>query len=124
MSIRIDVVGDDAALEDLWDWLGDDRDLRGRCRLASAPVRPGTMGSGTEIVMDLSNLVASGSALLSGVAAWLAYRRTEGRRTTPTVAVTTPDGHRFEITADEPAELERLLTALSGHLHRDDDPAA
>ncbi|MET9081006.1 hypothetical protein ABZX77_03760 [Streptomyces sp. NPDC004237] len=123
MSVRIDVVGDDDALDDLLDWLRDDRDLRGRYRRESAPVRPGTMGSGTEIVMDLSNLVESGSALVSSVVAWLAYRKTLGRRTTPTVTFTAPDGGRVEITADRTADLESLIASVSGQAHRDDGPA-
>ncbi|MFF9211578.1 MULTISPECIES: effector-associated constant component EACC1 [unclassified Streptomyces] len=124
MSVRIDVVGDDDALEELWDWLSDERALRGRMRLQSAPPAPGTMGSGLEIAVDLSNLGMSFVATLTSViGTWLTHRgRT--RRSGGTVVVTGPDGTRYEISHPDADELRRLTEALTRLHDRDDDPAA
>ncbi|MFE3661058.1 hypothetical protein [Streptomyces sp. NPDC059165] len=128
MSVRIDVVGDDAALEDLWEWLLAERGLRGRIRLDSASPRPGTMGSGLGIAVELSNLgLATVNTLVAAIGVWLAHRPvSRGGSATPagTVTVTLPDGTRYEISHGDTAELERLSTAISRHLLHDDDPAA
>ncbi|MFJ8465506.1 effector-associated constant component EACC1 [Streptomyces swartbergensis] len=124
MSIRIDVAGDDTALADLWDWLGDERDLRRRLRLESAPVRPGTMGSGTEIVMQAAGLgLDVVNTVIAAVAAWLAYRQRQPRAV-PTVTFTAPDGTSFTLTDDDPAKLAQTAAELYERLPRDDDPAA
>lgn len=125
MSVRIDVAGDDVALEDLWEWLDAERDLRGRLRWESPPGSPGTMGSGVEIAIQLSDLgLAFINTLVSSLGAWLTYRATQAAAPVGSVTLITPDGRRYEIKQQDPAELARVAAALSASLPADDDPAA
>jgi hypothetical protein len=127
MSVRIDVEGDDdAALEDLWQWLSAERELRGGVRLESAPTVPGTMGGGTEIVVQVVGLVpAFVGMVLQSIDLWLTHRPATPRGSATTVTITTPDGTTFEISGERPAEVQQLVVAISGHLRDgDDDPAA
>ncbi|MFF7736246.1 MULTISPECIES: hypothetical protein [unclassified Streptomyces] len=127
MSIRIDVAGDDTALPDLREWLGNERDLRGRLQLRSAPPRPGTMGSGTELVIQLSDLGLAGvNTLIAAVTAWLTLRerRPRATRQAVTVTVTGPDGTPYAINGSDPAQLAQTAMAIAEGLRGDDDPAA
>ncbi|CAL9622861.1 hypothetical protein SUDANB120_05909 [Streptomyces sp. enrichment culture] len=115
MDIRIDVPGDDAALEELAAWLRAERVLRGRVKLRSAPPQAGTMGSDTELVLQLAELgMAVLVAVLQSVDLWLSQRPTR-RGGGPGVRVTRPDGAVFDF-GGGPAEVERLVAALSPHL--------
>jgi hypothetical protein len=117
MSVRIDVTGDDEALEDLWEWLGAEREIRGRLRWESPPAPVGTMGSGTEIAIQLSELGLSFvSTLVSSLAAWVSYRATQAAALTGSVTVTLSDGRQFELKHRDAAELARLTEALSALL--------
>ncbi|MEV1198457.1 effector-associated constant component EACC1 [Microbispora rosea] len=62
-------------LEDLFDWLRDEKELRGRVRLGGVPPKSGEMGSAMEVV-----LVAVGSGgfltvLATSLQTWLAQPR-------------------------------------------------
>ncbi|TQE36862.1 hypothetical protein Sipo8835_09340 [Streptomyces ipomoeae] len=121
MFVQIGVAGDDEALEDLWEWLGAERDLRGRMRWESPPVPAGTMGSGMEIAVQLSELgISFAGALVSALSTWVSYRATQTAAPTRNVTLTLPDGRQFEIRHEDPAELARLTAALSEHLHGDE----
>lgn len=121
MSVRIDVVGDDEALEGLWEWLGAERELRGRLRWESPSAPAGTMGSGMEIAIQLSELGLSFvGTLVSSLGAWVSYRATQATAPTGSVTLTLPDGRQFELKHQDPAELARLTEVLSTHLHGDE----
>ncbi|MEW2398539.1 hypothetical protein [Streptomyces sp. NPDC046862] len=125
MSVRIDVAGDDEALEDLREWLDAEHDLRARMRWERPPGPPGTMGSGLEIAIQLSDLgLAFINTLVSSLGAWVTYRATQAAAPTGSVTLITPDGRRYEIRHEDPAELARAAAALSEYLPGDDDPAA
>ncbi|MCZ4606617.1 hypothetical protein O3S80_23245 [Streptomyces sp. Lzd4kr] len=124
MSVRIDVQGDDDALEDLWEWLGAERDLRGRMRWESPPASEGTMGSGVEIAVRLTELGFTGiGTLASAIGTWLTYRSTQPAPPVRRITLTAPDGTRVEI---ENPDSETVGTVLSRspHFRSDDDPAA
>ncbi|MFE3250696.1 hypothetical protein [Streptomyces sp. NPDC059209] len=122
MSVRIDVPGSDEALEDLWEWLGAERELRGRLGWESPSGPAGTMGSGMEIAIQLSELgLAFVGTLVSSLGAWLSYRSTQAAAPTPSVTITLPDGRQFELKHQDQAELARLTEALST-LHGNDHP--
>lgn len=95
MSIRIDIAGDDTALPDLREWLSNERDLRGRLRQRTKPAQPGTMGSGTELVIQLTDLGLAGvNTVIAAITAWLAYRQRQPRAARTTVTVTRPTAPR------------------------------
>ncbi|MGP4009793.1 effector-associated constant component EACC1 [Streptomyces sp. 4N124] len=125
MSVRIDVVGDDDALEDLWEWLGAERELRGRMRWETPPAAEGTMGSGVEIAVQVAELGLAGiNTLLAAIGAWLTYRSTQAAAPVGSVTISVPGGGQCEIKHEDPAELTRVATALLQHLGDSDDPAA
>ncbi|MEU4685653.1 effector-associated constant component EACC1 [Streptomyces xinghaiensis] len=125
MSVRIDVAGDDEALEDLWAWLGAERELRGHLRWESPAAPAGTMGSGMEIAVQLSELgLTFVGTLVSSLSAWVSYRAVHGAEPTEGVTLTLPDGRKFELKHRDPEELARLTAVLSAHLQHGDDPAA
>ncbi len=123
MSVRIDVSGDDA-LEDLWEWLSAEGDLRGRMRWESPPAAEGTMGSGVEIAIQVAELGLAGiNTLVMSIGAWLTYR--SNRTSAPAAGVTIRmPGGQCEIQHEDPAELARMARDILEHLRGDDDPAA
>lgn len=125
MSVRIDVVGDDDALEDLWEWLSVERDVRGGMRWESPPATEGTMGSGVEIAIQLAELGFTGvNTLVAAIGAWLTYRSRQPATSVASVTITAVDGTRYEITNEDPEALRRTVLDLSEHLRGNDDPAA
>ncbi|WP_298560105.1 effector-associated constant component EACC1 [Streptomyces luteogriseus] len=125
MSIRIDIAGDDTALPDLREWLSNERDLRGRLRQRTKPAQPGTMGSGTELVIQLSDLGLAGvNTVIAAITAWLAYRQRQPRAARTTVTVTAPDGTPYDISGADPAVLAHVAVEIAERLRGDDDPAA
>ncbi|MBQ0998871.1 MULTISPECIES: effector-associated constant component EACC1 [Streptomyces] len=125
MSVRIDVAGDEDALEDLWEWLDAERELRGRMGWESPPAAEGTMGSGVEIAVQAMELGLAGvNTLVAAIGAWLTYRSTQASRPVGSVTITAADGTRYKIENEDPAALERTTLALTQRLHGTDDPAA
>ncbi|MEV4627838.1 hypothetical protein AB0J90_16280 [Micromonospora sp. NPDC049523] len=124
MSVRIDVDGDDAELEDLWEWLRAEHALRGLVRLENGPVVPGTMGSGMEITIQIATVMSGAGALWAAVAQsvslWLDRRRTD-----ITITVTKPDGTTVQLSAKRAAEAKRLMAEFAEPREvGDGDPAA
>ncbi|WP_326562241.1 effector-associated constant component EACC1 [Micromonospora sp. NBC_01796] len=112
MSVRIDAGGNNAELEDLWEWLRAERALRGLVRLESGPSAPGTMGSGLEITVQIATVISGAGALWAAVAQsvalWLDQRRTD-----ITITVTKPDGTTVQLSAKRPAEAKRLMAEFA-----------
>jgi membrane-associated two-gene conflict system component 1 (EACC1) len=98
MDVTINVVGRDAAVEELrslFTWLAGEEEFRGRVRLVEAAPEPGTLGGWPEAVVV--ELIQGGAVtiLASAVIAWIRYRTSK-----VTCTMTRPDGTSVELTAD------------------------
>jgi hypothetical protein len=104
VEARIAIEGSDTDRVALWDWLQDDRDLRGRVRRDTA-VAAGQMGGEIEYVVGA--VVGAGAvwaALARTVAIWLVQRRSD-----VTITVTGPDGRKATISAKRTKDPEAII---------------
>jgi hypothetical protein len=100
VEIRISVAaGGLADLESLDEWLGGERGLAGRVKLARSAPRDGEMGAVSEsLVVAVGSggaITVAGAALAGALKAWLG----QGRRSDVRVKVARPDGTSVEIDA-------------------------
>ena len=96
--------GTDTDVDSLLDWLRSEADLRGRVRLGSGAIAPGTMGATPELVVGLSAAAGVATALARSLSVWLLQRRSD-----VTVIVTGPDGRHVAVSARRVADPEKLL---------------
>jgi tetratricopeptide (TPR) repeat protein len=104
VEARIVVDGSDTDRVALWDWLHDDRDLRGRIR-RDTPVTPGQMGAEIEYVV--SAVVGAGAlwaALAKTISIWLVQRRSD-----VTITVTGPGGRKVSVSAKRTRDPEAII---------------
>ncbi|MGR6922943.1 effector-associated constant component EACC1 [[Actinomadura] parvosata] len=79
MTVHLRVEGDNAGdeLRDLYAWLGEEPELRGRVRIVEAPPEPGALGAAPGL---LNLLLGAGGGLATAatvLVAWLGTRRGE-----------------------------------------------
>lgn len=114
MHLSLTADGRDATTTGLYEWLRADPMLRGRTRLQSGPIQPGTMGGAAEVMVQATAAVVGGgalwAALASSITAWLSQRRSD-----VTITVTGTDGRQVSIDAkrvDDPqAVIRQVLDA-------------
>jgi hypothetical protein len=107
MQARITIDGTDAEAAALWDWLRREPELRGHLHAGSTPL-PETMGTGTEVVVQVAATLAGAGAIWSALSrsltAWLTQRRSDLR-----ITVTGSDGRKVTLTASRVADAEAIL---------------
>jgi len=97
MDVTINVVGRDAAVEELrslFTWLAGEEQFRGRVRLVGAVPEPGTLGGWPEAVVVELSQGGVVTILASAVITWIRYRTSK-----VTCTMTRPDGTSVELTA-------------------------
>ncbi|GAB4060604.1 effector-associated constant component EACC1 [Catellatospora paridis] len=106
MQIQIAVDGDSTQLESLWGWVHQERELRGRVRIARPPVAAGQMGAVAELAVALASTGAA-TALARAVSTWLIHRRAN-----ITVNLTLPDGSTIKVTAERAKDEQEMLRTI------------
>jgi membrane-associated two-gene conflict system component 1 (EACC1) len=77
MDARIQLVsGDRDDLRLLYEWLGNERELRGSVRMVSAPISDDHLGSLPDAVAVALGAGGAGTVLASSLTTWLQSRRT------------------------------------------------
>ncbi|AEV85592.1 hypothetical protein ACWT_4570 [Actinoplanes sp. SE50] len=104
MDARIAINGSDNDRIALWDWLLNERELRGRVR-REAISRVGEMGGQIEYVV---------SAAVSAGAVWATLARTLSvwllqRRSDVTITITGPGGRKIQVNAKRTKDPEALV---------------
>lgn len=111
MQARIAVDGRDTDSESLWDWLRNEPELRGRLQLSTAPTPDGAMGAPTDLVIQVSAVLAGAGAVWAALArslsVWLVQRRSD-----LTITVTGPEGRKVSVSAKRVADPEQLLRSV------------
>ncbi|UBU15450.1 effector-associated constant component EACC1 [Nonomuraea gerenzanensis] len=79
MTVQLRIDGDNPGdeLRDLYAWLGEEPELRGRVRIVEAPPEPGALGTAPDV---LNLLLGAGGGLATAatvLVAWLGTRRGE-----------------------------------------------
>ena len=103
-DLRISVNERDTDAESLWDWLRDDRDVRGELRLGQAPGPQEATGAPTEMIVDVTPSGAA-VALVRSIQQWLSARP----RADVTVKISGPKGE-IVLRAEQAQDAERLLS--------------
>jgi hypothetical protein len=104
VEARIAIDGSDNDRVALWDWLLNDRELRGRVKRDTAP-RAGEMGGEIEYVV--SAVVGAGAVwatLARTLSIWLVQRRSD-----VTITITGPGGRKTQINAKRTKDPEALV---------------
>lgn len=80
MTVQVRVVGDnpEGALRDLYAWLSEEPELRGRVRIVEAESKPGALGGGVPDLLQVALGAGGAFATMATVlVAWLGTRRSE-----------------------------------------------
>jgi hypothetical protein len=104
VEARFVVDGSDTDRVALWEWLRDDRDLRGQVRRETAPA-VGHLGGEIEYVV--SAVVGAGAvwaALAKTMSIWLVQRRSD-----VTIRITGADGRSAEVSAKRTKDPEAII---------------
>lgn len=94
MELLLSVQGKDpvADLEELFDWLSRDVELRGAVRFAPAEPEPGELGAASDVLIAAVGAGGASSVLAASLKNFLSVPR----RSDIHIAVTRPDGQPFE----------------------------
>jgi hypothetical protein len=76
MEVQIRVVGGGDDVAALRAWLSDEDELRGRVKVASAPVSETELGSALDLLTVTLGAGGAGTVLVSSLITWLQTRRT------------------------------------------------
>lgn len=111
MQARIAVDGRDTDRESLWDWLRHEPELRGRLQLSTVPTHDEAMGATTDLVIEVSAVLAGASAvwatLAKSLSVWLVQRRSD-----LTITVTGPDRRKVSVSAKRVVDAEQILRSV------------
>ncbi|MFI7125626.1 hypothetical protein ACIBQ1_08015 [Nonomuraea sp. NPDC050153] len=79
MAVELSVVGDSPgdALRDLYSWLSEEPELRGRVRIVEAPPEPGALGTAPDVLQLALGAGGAFATTATVVIAWLRTRRGE-----------------------------------------------
>ncbi|TYB61469.1 hypothetical protein FXF51_28910 [Nonomuraea sp. PA05] len=122
MTVQLRIEGDNPGddLRDLYAWLGEEPELRGRVRIIEAPPEPGALGAAPDV---LNLLLGAGGGLATAatvLVAWLGTRRGEvsvkASRGDQSVELTAKGVKAVDAASarDLAAELVRMLEAAPG----------
>jgi hypothetical protein len=107
VDVRVRLVDGDAVdVAALWQWLNDERDLRGRVIRAPAPVGATELGGVADLLTVAVGAGGSGTVLATSLIAWI-----HTRRTTATVTVET-NGRRITLDIATVDDISPLLHEL------------
>lgn len=113
MEAYVHVEGSDEDRASLYDWLLHESALRGRVEEGTAPAPEGTMGTSTELVIQLAGATAIWVALARCFSVWVTQRHSDVK-----IEVTAPSGMKVSVSAKRVAALsassleQELKTAL------------
>ncbi|MFC5831051.1 effector-associated constant component EACC1 [Nonomuraea insulae] len=79
MTVQLNVEGDNRGdeLRDLYGWLSEEPELRGRIRIIEAPPEPGTLGTAPDLLQLLLGAGGAFATMATVLVAWLGTRRGE-----------------------------------------------
>ncbi|MFB9907067.1 effector-associated constant component EACC1 [Allokutzneria oryzae] len=109
MRAQVRVVGGQADLVSLHQWLVREDELRGRVTLHQPPPEPGQLGVATDVLVVALSGGGAITVLASSLQIWLKQRHSD-----VTIEVTNPDGRSVKVTAARVADAARLVREVLG----------
>ncbi|MGW6421413.1 effector-associated constant component EACC1 [Nocardia sp. NPDC055053] len=107
MTARIRLVGDQSGseLRNLMSWLGREDEFRGRVSVEQQPIRPGEMGTWSDVLIVAVGTGGAGTVLARSIGLWITHRRPRIG-----IEINRGKGKSIKITGDLPAkEVTELL---------------
>ncbi|WP_051797235.1 effector-associated constant component EACC1 [Catenuloplanes japonicus] len=117
--VTIAVTSDDDDRRDLHRWLRREPELRGRVREQPGSPRPGTMGTGVELLLVALGSGGAIAVLIQSVAGWLNARRPD-----VTVRIEVTDRWSVELDVARARDERQVAALIESVLARLDDPPA
>ncbi|MCO1575215.1 hypothetical protein M8C13_05505 [Crossiella sp. SN42] len=102
-------------LLDLYTWLGNEDDLRGRLALRTRSVKPGEMGGVLDVLTVAVASIGAGSLLAQSVLTWLAHQRSD-----VVITVSTPEGQQVIIDVRRSLDPAALIREIQDLIHSPD----
>ncbi len=105
VSLVVDADDPDEGIAELYDWLRQEPEFRGRVTPVSREPRPGELG----VLTDMLSVAVGGGGALTALATSLKAFFSQPRRSDVRITIRTPDGRSVEIDAKRVADVEALV---------------